>query len=76
MDMIGKFRPKIATAIPQIVKLLEDSESSVRVACAEALSRLSEHSKTVNLSDLTAKFAHDNPSRISTLDYYRHSCNS
>ena len=62
MDMIAKFRPSIATAIPKIVNLLKDSASSVRVACAEALSTLSEHGKTGNLSGVATSFVHDNPS--------------
>jgi HEAT repeat protein len=55
MEVIAEFRPAIATIIPAIVALLNEneSESSVREACVEALSTLSEPGNTAHLSDLT-----------------------
>ena len=53
MEGIAEFRPTIATIIPAIVALLNESESSVRVACVEALSTLSGHGNIAHLSDLT-----------------------
>ena len=53
MEVIAEFRPAIATIIPAIVALLNDSESSVRASCVEALSTLSEQGKTAHLSHLT-----------------------
>jgi hypothetical protein len=60
MTVIAEFRPTIATIIPAIGALLNESESSVRAACVKVLSTLSEQGNTAHLSDLT--FAHDNHS--------------
>jgi HEAT repeat protein len=49
MEVIAEFRPSIGTILPAIINLLKDSESIVRVACAEALSTLSEQGKTAEL---------------------------
>jgi HEAT repeat protein len=61
MEVIAEFRPAIATIIPAIVVLLNDSESSVRVACAEALSTLSEQGNIYS-EFLEFNFAHHNRS--------------
>ena len=53
MEVTAEFRPTIATIIPAVVTLLKDDERSVRVACVEALSTLSEQDRTAHLSCLT-----------------------
>jgi HEAT repeat protein len=53
MTTIAEFRSLIATAIPVIVDLLNDSKDTVRAACTGALSTLSEHGKIPNLWSLT-----------------------
>ena len=49
MEVIAEFRPAIATIIPAIVALLNDSNSTVRAVCAKALLTLSEQGKTAQL---------------------------
>jgi hypothetical protein len=52
MTIIAKFRPSIAPAIPEIANLLKHSDRFVRQAGVDAVSQLSKHGKTVNLSRL------------------------
>jgi HEAT repeat protein len=54
MEVIAEFRPFIANILPTIITLLEDSEGSVRAACMEALSILSEQCKIAHLSVSTS----------------------
>ena len=42
---VAEFRESIRPVIPEIVSLLSDGERSVRIAGADALSKLSEHGK-------------------------------
>src|SRR5271168_625428 len=46
-------RPLIGTAIPEIITLLKDSYWQVRIAAANALSKLSDHSKRLYLSGVS-----------------------
>ena len=52
MTIIAEFRPLIATAIPEFVNLLKDSNGVVRWAAKNALSQLSKQGKSVKLSDV------------------------
>ena len=52
MTSTVEFRPLIASAIPDIINLLEDSDWRIRIACAYAVSILSKEGKTVNTSGL------------------------
>jgi HEAT repeat protein len=52
MTIIAEFRPLIATAIPEFVNLLKDSDVAVRWGGKNTLSQLSEQGKTVKLSDV------------------------
>ena len=52
MTIIAEFRPLIATAIPEFVNLLKDSNVAVRWAGKDTLSQLSEQGKTPKLSDV------------------------
>jgi HEAT repeat protein len=47
--IIAEFRPLIAPAVPKIVNLLKDGDREIHIACADALSTLSERGKPVNL---------------------------
>src|SRR5271156_1790986 len=49
---IAGFQPLIMTAIPEIITLLKDSHN-VRIAAANTLSKLSDHSKRLYLSGLS-----------------------
>src|SRR5271155_5425887 len=50
---IAGFQPLIMTAIPEIITLLNDSDSNVRIAAANTLSKLSDHCKRLYLSGLS-----------------------
>ena len=52
MKMIAEFRPSIVTAIPELVTLLQDSDTDVCKACVTALSKFSEQGKTGYVSNL------------------------
>ena len=60
--IIAEFRPLIAPAIPKIVNLLKDGDRQIHIACANALSTLSERGKSLNslglvlLMTITAEF--------------------
>ena len=49
MEAIVEFQPLIGPIIPGIVDLVKDSETSICLACAEALLTLSEHRKKTDL---------------------------
>ena len=49
MEAIVEFWPLIGPIIPGIIDLVKDSKTSICVACAEALSTLSEHGKKTDL---------------------------
>jgi hypothetical protein len=51
--IIAEFRAVITPAIPGIVNLLKDDDEAIQIACADALSTLSERGKPINLSGLT-----------------------
>ena len=43
--LVAEFRESIKPAISMIISLLRDSDSYVRMVCADALSELSKHGK-------------------------------
>jgi len=49
MMVLAEFRESIRPAIPQIIPLLSDNTSYVRMASADALAKLSEPGKVYNL---------------------------
>jgi HEAT repeat protein len=49
----AEFRSSLGTTVPEIIKLLKDSDGNVRQAAAENLSQLSEQGKTVKLPNVT-----------------------
>jgi hypothetical protein len=51
-SIVAEFRPLIGTVIPSIINILDDSSCPGREAGADALSKLSKHSKQVDLSVL------------------------
>jgi hypothetical protein len=51
--IIAEFRAVITPAIPGIVNLLKDGDETIQIACADALSTLSERGNPINLSGLT-----------------------
>ena len=56
MSILAEFRPFIETAIPQILKLLNDPHQSVRIMGANSLSKLAAHGKNQFIGLFT--FAH------------------
>jgi HEAT repeat protein len=52
MSTVAEFRESIGSTIPQIITFLSDSDSNIRLAGAEALSKLSEQGKNNKYSSL------------------------
>jgi hypothetical protein len=65
----AEFRSSPGATVPEIIKLLEDSDGDVRWTAAETLSQRSKQGKTVKLSNVT--FFNDDNSRISTFNWPR-----
>ena len=53
MLYLDEFRPLMRAAIPAIITLLKDSHDYIQQAAADALFKLSEYCKRVNLWDIT-----------------------
>ena len=49
IGIIAEFRPLIGTAIPEVITFLKDSDGDVRMAATDALSKLSNSSKSVKI---------------------------
>ena len=49
----AKFRTSPDATVPEIIKLLKDSDGSIRQAAMQKLSQLSEQGKTVKLPNVT-----------------------
>ena len=49
ISIIAEYRPLIGTAIPEFITLLKDSDVYVRMAATDALSKLSNYSKSVKI---------------------------